>query len=130
MYFISCCRHVKLKRASHHPRAGFKLATCPRILCKENGGLLLHQCFAYDLLIIYDAQFRVHCVSVYLFLMTFPYYFSHLIYLIPHFDYQFMFCAQMGAGGGQVGKHLPLTVPLLQPPVPFCELSPAFFLMT
>ena len=28
-------------------------------------------------------------------------------------------------GGGAGGKHLPLPVPLLQPPVPFCELSPA-----
>ena len=30
-----------------------------------------------------------------------------------------------GGGGGAGGKHLPLPVPLLQPPVPFCELSSA-----
>ena len=29
-------------------------------------------------------------------------------------------------GGGQGGNHLLPSVPFLQPPVPFCELSPAY----
>ena len=34
-----------------------------------------------------------------------------------------IFSILLSKGGGGRGKHLPLPVPLLQPTVPFCELS-------